>query len=80
MEDIAVQLADALRERLAIVADEPSRLDPASHIERLKKISERIDNLRQRLPQPLHPQLAHFLDRSSYNKALEFLENSSPSL
>jgi hypothetical protein len=73
-EDIPVQLAAALRERLAIVADESSRRDVAQHIERLKEISGRIDELRQRLPRPVNPQLAHFLERSSYDKALEFLE------
>jgi hypothetical protein len=31
------------------------------------------------LPKPVHPQLAHFLERSSYDKALEFLErNQAP--
>jgi hypothetical protein len=76
MDDIPVQLAAALRQRLAIVADESSRRDVAQHIERLKQISGRIDELRQRLPKPVDPQLAHFLERSSYDKALEFLEKS----
>jgi hypothetical protein len=76
MDDIPVQLAAALRQRLAIVADESSRQDVAQHIERLKQISGRIDELRQRLPKPVDPQLAHFLERSSYDKALAFLEKS----
>jgi hypothetical protein len=79
VDGIPVQLAAALRQRLAIVADESSRRDVAQHIERLKQISRRIDELRQRLPKPVHPQLAHFLERSSYEKALEFLErNQAP--
>jgi hypothetical protein len=79
--DVSVQLAAALRERLAIVADEASRRDVARHLERLKQISERIEELRQRLPKPVDPRLAHFLERSSYDKALEFLEineNTTP--
>jgi len=76
MNDVPVQLAAALRQRLAIVADGSSRHDVAQHIERLKQISGRIDELRRHLPKPVDPQLAHFLERSSYDKALEFLEKN----
>ena len=41
---------------------------------RLKEISEKIDNLAAALPRPMDPQLAHFLQRKSYDKALEHLE------
>ena len=67
-------LAVALRERLAIIADETSRRDPKEHIARLKEISERIDNVAAALPKPIDPHLAHFLQRKSYDKALAFLE------
>lgn len=76
MENSITDLAAALRERLAIIGDETSRRDPQAHMARLKKISERIKELQVQLPKPIHPQLAHFLERSSYDKALEFLENS----
>jgi predicted HAD superfamily Cof-like phosphohydrolase len=78
VEDVPVQLAAVLRERLAIVADESSRRDVGQHMERLKQVSERIDALRKRLPKPMDPQLAHFLERCSYEKALELLEASQP--
>jgi hypothetical protein len=68
-------LAATLRERIAIIADENSRRDPEGHTARLRAISEKIDNLASALPKPIDPQLAHFLQRRSYNKALEFLEN-----
>lgn len=71
----ASQLAAALRERLAIVADEESRRDAAKHMERLREISERINDLAAQLPAPIHPQLRHYLTRCSYDKALELLEN-----
>jgi hypothetical protein len=29
------------------------------------------------LPKPIDPQLAHFLQRKSYDKALEFLEETA---
>lgn len=72
-------LTTALRERLAIVSDENSRRDPEKHMARLRAISENIDNLAAALPKPIDPQLAHFLQRKSYDKALEFLEGRAPS-
>ena len=41
---------------------------------RLSAISERIDKLAAVLPRPVDPRLAHYLQRHSYDKALEFLE------
>jgi hypothetical protein len=75
MENVKTQLADALRQRLAIIRDDVSRQDPQAHIARLQAASERITALEARLPKPVHPQLAHFLSRCSYSKALEFLEH-----
>jgi hypothetical protein len=68
-------LAEALRERLAIIRDEDSRRDEAKHIARLGAVSEKIDRLQESLPPSTDPRLKHFLDRKSYDKALEFLEN-----
>jgi hypothetical protein len=73
MNDTHIDLSNALCERLAIIADEESRSDPDKHMQRLKDISERIDKLQAALPQPIDPQLAHYLQRRSYDKALEFL-------
>jgi hypothetical protein len=74
MENALVDLAQALRERLAVIRDGQSRRDEAKHVARLKAISERIDDLQTRLPKPIDPQLAHYLQRKSYDKALEYLE------
>jgi len=71
---ISSELATALRERLTIIQDAESRRDPEKHLARLKEISEKIDHLAAALPKPVDPQLAHFLQRKSYDKALEFLE------
>jgi hypothetical protein len=68
-------LADALRERIAVIYDHESRHDAEKHIARLKAISERIDALEAALPPPIDPQLTHFLQRKSYDKALALLEN-----
>ncbi|PYK31736.1 MAG: hypothetical protein DME57_02670 [Verrucomicrobia bacterium] len=71
------ELVAALRERLAIIGDENSRRDPERHTARLRAVSEKIDNLAAALPKPVDPQLAHFLQRKSYDKALEFLEHQN---
>jgi hypothetical protein len=74
MEIPLADLAAALRERLAIIADDASRRDPERHTQRLQQISERIEKLEQQLPAQVDPQLRHFLQRRSYSKALELLE------
>jgi hypothetical protein len=74
MENALIDLAQALRERLAIIHDEQSRRDEAKHLARLRAISEKIDKLQTALPQPIDPRLAHYLQRKSYDKALAHLE------
>jgi hypothetical protein len=77
MTKTETELAEALRERLKIISDEESRRDPEQHLKRLREISDRIETLVANLPQPILPRLAHFLDRRSYDKALEFLEGKA---
>jgi hypothetical protein len=74
MVNALVDLRDALRERLAIIRDEKSRRDAQAHMARLSVVSEKIDQLAGAVPRPIDPQLAHYLQRRSYDKALEFLE------
>ena len=74
MENTLSDLAQALRERLTIIHDEDSRRDAQAHMARLSAVSEKIDKLAAAVPRPLDPQLAHYLQRRSYDKALEFLE------
>jgi len=73
-ENVASELAQALRDRLDIIADETSRKDTERHIARLRAITEKIEKLEADLPRPLDPRLSHYLQRQSYDKALEFLE------
>ena len=79
MGTVFVDLAAALRERLAIIHDEKSQQNAETHMARLRAISEKIDRLQAALPRPIDPQLAHYLQRRSYDKALEFLETAAPS-
>jgi len=70
-------LAEALRERLAVIADHAHRdRDAAGHLQRLIDVSGRIDTLIAALPTPgLDPQFRHYLDRRSYDKALAWIES-----
>ena len=76
MESALADLAQALRDRLAIIHDDESRRNADAHMARLRAVSEKIEELQETLPQPIDARLAHYLQRRSYDKALEFLENS----
>ena len=76
MESSLADLAQALRERLSVIQDEESRRDHTRHIDRLRAVSEKIDRLQESLPPSTDPRLKHYLDRKSYDKALEYLEAS----
>ena len=79
MPDLFAELADALRERLAVIADrELYARDPAAHLEKLKAVSEKITQLGAALPRPLPGDFAHNLQRASYDKALAWIEASKP--
>jgi hypothetical protein len=78
METALVDLRNALRERLAIIRDEQSRRDESAHLARLRNVSKKIERLEAALPRPLDPELAHYLNRKSYDKALEYLEYTAP--
>lgn len=74
MDQAFENLAEALRDRLTVIHDEQSRRDETKHMARLKAVSDQIEKLQTRLPKPLDPSLAHYLQRKSYDKALDFLE------
>ena len=74
MTEIYRGLAEALRERLAIISDEDSRRNEAWHTARLQAVSEKVEQLEHELPPGIDPQLRHFLQRRSYSKALELIE------
>ena len=74
MENALADLAQALRERLVVIRDEQGRRDQANHIARLKAVAEKIETLQEALPRPVDPRLAHYLQRKSFDKALEYLE------
>jgi hypothetical protein len=65
MESALADLAQALRERLAVIRDEESRRDHAKHIDRLRAVSEKIDRLQESLPPSTDPRLKHYLERKT---------------
>ncbi len=68
-------LAEALRERLTVIADHAHRdRDQAGHLHRLIDVSGRIDALIAALPaSELDPQFRHYLEKRSYDKALAWI-------
>ena len=74
MPDLYDELADTLRERLAVIADRAFyERDPAGHLEKLKAVSEKITQLGAALPRPVPGDFAHYLQRQSYQKALDWI-------
>ena len=70
-------LAEALRARRRLITDrEFYARDPAGHLTELQRVSERISEMAAALPSPAPPQLAHYLERCSYEKALAWIESA----
>jgi hypothetical protein len=68
-------LAEALRERRRLIADrEFYARDPEDHLRQLADVSARIVEFSSALPDRADPELRHFLQRCSYDKALAWLE------
>jgi predicted component of type VI protein secretion system len=75
MDQYYVVLAEALSDRIAVIADHQLRdQNPDAHLTKLKQASERIEQLRKTLPPDADPMLVHYLGRMSLNKALEFVQ------
>jgi hypothetical protein len=69
------ELTVALRRRLEVIGDRAFReRDPGGHLAALREASERITELQGKLPETIHPQLRHYLERCSYDKALAWIE------
>ncbi len=70
-----IDLSNVLKKRLAIISDRAAyQNDPQGHLVRLQAVSEQIQILQGRLPLENHPQLKHYLERCSYDKALAYID------
>jgi len=77
MAELLPALAETLRERLKVIQDRGFyHRDPEGHLESLKSVSARIEDLESRLPADIDPMLRHYLDRRSYDKALAWIEDN----
>ena len=73
-------LIGALQKRVSVIADRSwYERDAEGHLQALMEVSERIVTFAAQLPAPVHPQLKHYLERCSYDKALAFLSGEPPS-
>jgi hypothetical protein len=74
-EQLEAELIVALKKRLEIIGDRALReSDPERQLEELRKVSEKIDELQRQLPATAHPQLIHYFERCSYDKALAWIQ------
>ena len=74
-ESLQSELIDALKLRISVIGDQELRAsDPAAQLAQLQEVSQRITALQAQLPGGTHPQLRHFFERCSYDKALAWLE------
>jgi hypothetical protein len=68
------QLAAALEARLAVIGDSAFReRDPDGHLAALRNASEEIGKVASALNPPVDADLAHYLQRASFDKALAWL-------
>jgi hypothetical protein len=66
----------ALRRRLGVVADHALRdHDPAAHLDALREAASQLATIQNSLPADTDPQLVHYLERQSYQKAMEWIES-----
>jgi len=69
-------LHSALQKRLAVVGDHAHRdRDPASHLAALKEAAAALETIIDSLPESTHPEIRHYLERQSYQKAVAWLED-----
>jgi len=74
-DTLEAEMAKALRKRLAVIGNHALReSDPERHLAELREASEGIVALQARLPANADARLRHYLERCSYDKALEWIE------
>ncbi len=71
-------LIDLLKRRESVIADHPWRdRDPAGHLDALREVSEAITAWHQANQNNIDSQLRHYLQKSSFAKALAHLESAT---
>jgi len=76
--DMFTQLKDLLQKRLEIIADHAWRdRDPVTHLTALSAVSQSILDWTASNHSKLDARLRHYLDSSSFQKALDHMESNS---
>ena len=71
-------LIDLLKRRESVIADHPWRdRDPAGHLDALREVSEAITAWHHANQNNIDSQLRHYLQKSSFAKALAHLESAT---
>ena len=71
------ELINLLKRREAVIADHAWRdRDPASHLDALREVSEAISAWHAENESHIDPKLRHYLQKSSFAKALGHLETA----
>jgi len=77
MIELHQKLLTAVKGRLDLVADHAFRdRDPAAHLAALKSAAAILDTEVSALPTNVDPTLRHYLERQSYTKALDWLQEA----
>lgn len=77
MLELHQKLLTAVKGRLDLVADHAFRdRDPAAHLAALKSAAAILDAEVSALPTNVDPTLRHYLERQSYTKALDWLQEA----
>jgi|688.fasta_scaffold04721_2 hypothetical protein len=72
-------LIDLLKHRESVIADHAWRdRDSAGHLDALRAVSEAIAAWHQENRTRIDPQLRHYMQKSSFAKALAHLESARP--
>lgn len=70
-------LKELLEQRLTVIGNHQLRdTNPDEQLKQLKKVSESISELHQKISADIPPRLRHFLENCSYDKALDWLSNN----
>ncbi len=74
-----LELGRALARRQSVIADHQWRdTDADGHLAAIRSVAAEIDRLGSRLPLDCPARLKHYIERQSYDKALDFIAQAHP--
>ena len=71
-------LLTALQHRIDLVSDRAFfEKDPDAHLKALQQAAQQVELAFAALPEPVDPQLRHFIERQSFLKAIDWLKQAT---